>query len=78
MTLLTYWGRCTSCGAPLRVFHHELGRPKTRAGFVSKATQRHQEITHEDADGTFLCPRCDAHGRIVGSRVVCPAAADAA
>jgi hypothetical protein len=78
MTLLTYWGRCTACRARLRVFDHRHGNAKTRAGFISKVTQRDDEIAFEDPDGSFACPRCDAQGRIVGQKVICPTGEDAA
>ncbi len=56
MTLLTYWGRCAACRARLRVFDHEHGNAKTRAGFISKVTQRDDEIAFEDPDGSFRLP----------------------
>jgi hypothetical protein len=77
VTLLTYWGRCTACRARLRVFDHVLGNAKTRAGFISKVTQRDDEIAFEQPDGSFLCPRCDARGQIVDQKVICPVTDDA-
>ena len=78
MTLLTYWGRCAACRARLRVFDHEHGNAKTRAGFISKVTQRDDEIAFEDPDGSFVCPRCDARGQIVDHIVICPIRGDTA
>jgi hypothetical protein len=72
MTLLTYWGGCTACHARLRVFDHALGNAKTRAGFISQVTLRDDEIAFQEPDGSFLCPRCDARGQIVGQKVICP------
>lgn len=79
VTLLTYWGCCAACRARLRVFDHAHGNAKTRAGFVSKVTQRDDEIAFADPGGAFACPRCEAQGQIVDRRVMCPIAeADAA
>jgi hypothetical protein len=78
MTLLTYWGRCTACRARLRVFDHVHGNAKTRAGFISKVTLRDDAIAFQEPDGSFLCPRCDARGEIVGQKVICPVGEGAA
>ena len=78
VTLLTYWGCCAACRARLRVFDHAFGNAKTRAGFISKVTKRDDEVAFAEPDGSFLCPRCDAPGRIVDCKVTCPVSGDSA
>jgi hypothetical protein len=69
---LTCFGRC-GCGARLRVFDHPVGRVLSRPGVRLPEGPDDDEGVIAEADGSFECPRCGAHGKVVDRAVVSPA-----
>ena len=71
--MLTHMGRCTNCGAGLRVFDHRLGTGlRFNPGITAPRGQDDDQVALEESDGSFRCPRCDATGRVVDGVAVCP------
>lgn len=69
---LTSFGRCESCGARLRVFDHRVAAELRQRGASLPQGPDGDQGVFAEADHTFECPRCGAHGRVVDGTVVCP------
>ena len=70
---LTFFGRCGSCGARLRVFDHRLGPGLSRPHVRLPQRPDDDEGVIAEADDSFVWPRCGTRGRIADGSVVCPA-----
>jgi len=71
----TFFGRCGGCGARLRVFDHRLAPGLNHPYVRLPHGPDDDEGVIAEADDSFECPRCGAHGKVVDRSVVCRLAA---
>lgn len=71
--MLTHMGRCSNCGAGLRVFDYRMGsRVRFSSGVTAPRGFDDDQVALEESEGSFRCPRCDATGRVVDGVAICP------